>query len=1242
MEKLVEKKWVGSLLIVVVLCASVVAAYETVVFRDASNGQGTNSGLDPSVAIDTVNSKVIITSWNLAQGSKPWLVICNLDGSSCSDHDASNGQGAGSGNNPSVAIDTVNSKVTIATQNLAQSSKPWLFICNLDGSACSDHDVSSLQGAGSGIRPSLAIDTFNSKVLIATRNGAQDNKPWLFICNLDGSACSDHDVSNGQGTDSGNTPSLAIDTVNSKVLIASRNGAQLGKPWLFICNLDGSACTDHDVSNGQGGSSGLTPSLAIDTLNSKVLIATQNGNGVQSNKPWLFICNLDGSACTDHDVSNGQGANSGLTPSLAIDTLNSNVLIATRNVAQSNKPWLFICNLNGTACTDLDASVGQAYPSTNTPSLVVSSPKAYLATPVTSDATLALNIASPFVPLGCPSALVNGNLTLDFNYPDWDFSVDANTCFPGYALVGGATTGSCSPGAPSWSTTVPLCVFNASSLVVEFSSFVVQANEDLPFILTDAGGRPGSDPGTSTLTVLLDGVLVDSLTFTYLDGEFDAEFRVPDRVGGYVYSIYVGGEFVLSATIQVVPNVFDGFVTSASLSNTTGVLTAPLERPTLLYLTIRDAFGNGLVVDKEGIEAVFTVELASGESTTPLTPTPVARVGDEAHVDALYTVRPLILGDSTLRVIFTGGVLPAPVPCFCGEATGTLSPFPVQVVCPLGLEETGATCVAAPCNENSVNVAPAGVDVPECVCDVGFTFARLDNNSIPVCDSCPEGGVCERGLGAPVAAPGFYPVPDGTFVRCKRKTACRGGTNPCARGYEGYMCNTCEDGYYSNSAGNCAACPGAAGGIFAGALILLVAMGVGLAVLVAVGVASATKSARDSASFRVRKLPASPSMVLIVLQVIGLFASANFGWSDSAQRTLNVFNVANVDVNLFASECALDSFHTKYAISIGLPLLLILLTLLTLVVFKAANVFGLGEVGLLSLVDSMTFTVAPLVYIPVAKATFVIFDCTRLPNGDFVLDVDPGVACFDGAWWNVSWIGMVSVAGFVIGVPVYFFVCVYRRQNQLMDPVTFARYGALYRLYRIPYFWGGVADLAKRLSIVLVAVFVSEHVLTQLALLLAVFLASIVAVTKLQPFYYPLYNDLEFRLTLILVVLLLLGVGSYAERNTEGSTDTAFLVGIILTLAAFAAVSVHAVVTDMYQIYQARKSQYSAVDDRIRRIVESLEREALDLDEERAGRANTFLSTFAAPAGSSARACTTRHDTIALQDMNAVDHSSEA
>merc|ERR1711916_97744 len=127
-----------------------------------------------------------------------------------------------------------------------------------------------------------------------------------------------------------------------------------------------------------------------------------------------------------------------------------------------------------------------------------------------------------------------------------------------------------------------------------------------------------------------------------------------------------------------------------------------------------------------------------------------------------------------------------------------------------------------------------------------------------------------------------------------------------------------------------------------------------------------------------------------------------------------------------------------------------------------------------------------LIYIPMAKASLIIFDCTRLPNGDYVLDVDPGVACGDAPWWGVAWLGFLVVVLFVMGIPVYFLWCIVKKRRKLMTPDTYARYGALYRLYRLPYFWGGVADLGKRLGIVVAAIFASEHVLVQIGLLLAI------------------------------------------------------------------------------------------------------------------------------------------------------------
>merc|ERR1711916_266482 len=230
---------------------------------------------------------------------------------------------------------------------------------------------------------------------------------------------------------------------------------------------------------------------------------------------------------------------------------------------------------------------------------------------------------------------------------------------------------------------------------------------------------------------------------------------------------------------------------------------------------------------------------------------------------------------------------------------------------------------------------------------------------------------------------------------------------------------------------------------------------------------------------------------------------------------------------------------------------------------------------------------APLLYIPMARSTFVLFDCSRLPNGDIVLDVDPGVPCLDGDWWSVAPVGLLGLATYVLGVPAYFLWCLVKQRHELLTAQTFARYGSLYKLFRVPYFWGGVADLGKRLAIVIAAVFVSEHQLIQIGLLLSVFLASSYVINRLQPYYFPLYNMLDFRLTLILIVLLLLGV--------------------ILVLVVLAGVAIHAVVVDILQIMRTRKSKYSTENDRRAQLAALLEKERDDLDPEVAAEITTWV-----------------------------------
>ncbi|HEY3236076.1 MAG TPA: hypothetical protein VGJ84_15270 [Polyangiaceae bacterium] len=147
-------------------------------------------------------------------------------------------------------------------------------------SCISTADISAGQGVSSGYNPSLVVDEVNGKLLVVAGDANNANRPALYRCALDGTSCTHTDISAGQGTTGDFYPNrdsdAVIDTVNQKLLVATTNAANGGRPALFRCELDGSGCTYTDISAGQGLESGDYPSVLIDTENRKLLVLTTN------------------------------------------------------------------------------------------------------------------------------------------------------------------------------------------------------------------------------------------------------------------------------------------------------------------------------------------------------------------------------------------------------------------------------------------------------------------------------------------------------------------------------------------------------------------------------------------------------------------------------------------------------------------------------------------------------------------------------------------------------------------------------------------------------------------------------------------------------------------------------------------------------------------------------------------------------------------------------------------------------
>jgi len=340
-------------------------------YVDPSSNQGPNSGRNPSLALDAENAKLLIATRNESNGNRPSLFRCNLDGSSCTHVDISAGRPAESGYTPVALVDASAHKLLVVTNDAANGSRLSLFRCNLDGSACSHTDLSAGQGEKSGSGPRTLIDEASGKLLVLTHNGANEDKPSLFRCNLDGTACEHKDLSAGQGTFSGLSGSLAIDSGAGKLLAVTGGGNH--KPGLFRSGLDGSSPVFSDLSAGEGASTayGVTVAL-VDAAAQKLLVVTRNL--ASGDRPSLFRSALDGSGSVHVNLTDvGAGLTAGPDGLTAlVDPVHQKLLVITAALSNGGKPSLFRCALDGSGCEFSDLSGGQSGPSGANPSALLS------------------------------------------------------------------------------------------------------------------------------------------------------------------------------------------------------------------------------------------------------------------------------------------------------------------------------------------------------------------------------------------------------------------------------------------------------------------------------------------------------------------------------------------------------------------------------------------------------------------------------------------------------------------------------------------------------------------------------------------------------------------------------------------------------------------------------------------------------------------------------------------------------
>ena len=459
-------------------------------------------------------------------------------------------------------------------------------------------------------------------------------------------------------------------------------------------------------------------------------------------------------------------------------------------------------------------------------------------------------------------------------------------------------------------------------------------------------------------------------------------------------------------------------------------------------------------------------------------------------------------------------------------------------------------CVACP--DNTVGTGTG------CTCAAGF-FSRSGAFDVP-CEDCPVGAVCGGGSADPLALPGFFEVMPAVFARCVRPGACAGGLRnaSCAAGHVqgSYLCSECESEWFSDGSGRCVECPAVSAGLLVMLFVGCVVIGVVAAgVVVWTTVSRVTKEGNEGEDryWRVTATPQSLSAAIVFGQILGVLGDASLSWPGLVSGMLSTGNVAALSTSSVGVGCSM-SWAASYVVGVAIPGVVFGFTglaVLVVVVLQKRGVFlrEHGAIEFVHVLERAWFTLGPVLYIPAARATLVLFDCVRVPDGTWALDADASEECFDGTWWGLVPVAVFGIVGYVVAIPLSIAVTLWRNRRSLSERGTILRYGYLFEPFRLAFaVYGGVADLLRRLVFVSTMLFASDSQVVLLSVVLGVWLASAIVLARMRPFFLPVINQLRLTLDVAVVALVALASLFWSGRLSESQRIAAVVaaVGVVV------------------------------------------------------------------------------------------------
>eukprot|EP00003_Mantamonas_plastica_P021693 TRINITY_DN3548_c0_g2_i1.p1 TRINITY_DN3548_c0_g2~~TRINITY_DN3548_c0_g2_i1.p1 ORF type:complete len:1215 (-),score=279.89 TRINITY_DN3548_c0_g2_i1:292-3936(-) len=504
---------------------------------------------------------------------------------------------------------------------------------------------------------------------------------------------------------------------------------------------------------------------------------------------------------------------------------------------------------------------------------------------------------------------------------------------------------------------------------------------------------------------------------------------------------------------------------------------------------------------------------------------------------------------------------------------------------------TGSTscvaCVAgkfSPSGAANCTVCPSGsfqaaAGQSECLrCPVStYAFAGAS-----ACSACPRGANCSSGVyNGPL--PGFWhgavgggkQIP-GQFYECPFVGSCQVNNNSlvCEVGYTGALCAECQPGYHLAS-GGCVACAGETNTITTaiGILVLIVSMCVMIFAIyrafnnvdtaVQKNVETGQAPEAQSASI-VQRLKAMNKIKVMVSfgQVLTSFnVTMEIPWPTQLKEFFAYFSSLNFNIfDVFAIDCAVrQNFFGNLVTVTAAPIVLALIAFVLYRVLKPrldrkvedttlspqlrirvqrslANKFIKGGLFLLF-----------LVYPGVSSTILRTFDCKNV-EGRMLLTSDYSISCEDDTYTLWSIYAAVFTLIYPIGIPLAFFIILFRNRQNLTDPDFKARFGFLYDAYEPQAWYYELTELIRKLALTGALIFIAPGSASQVSVALLICFLAVVLHANLQPFVEDVDDNLQTAALTQLFICLFAGLTLKTGISTTDGYDEPLLTGLLIIL----------------------------------------------------------------------------------------------